>query len=200
MSGIPEYRLPREVVRREVELIRSLGVEIKTGVTVGRDVTLDELRQQGYEAFFLGIGAHLGYKLKIEGEDDFPQVYDVISFLRQVNLGVKQKPADKVVIIGGGNAAMDAARTCVRLGCREVHVSYRRTRNEMPAHPEEDRAGPGRGGADPFSDGAHQDRRRSRPGAIPGVPPGGIGAPRRQRPAPPHSHSRTAIISSRWAR
>jgi NADH-quinone oxidoreductase subunit F len=137
MAGIPEYRLPREVVRREVDLIRSLGVEIKTGVTVGRDLTLGELREEGYQAFFLGIGAHLGYKLKIEGEDDFPQVCDVISFLRQVNLGVKQKPADKVVIIGGGNAAMDAARTCVRLGCREVHVSYRRTRKEMPAHPEE---------------------------------------------------------------
>lgn len=137
MAGIPEYRLPRAVVRNEVELIRSLGVEIKTGVTVGRDVTIDELRRQGYEAFFLGIGAHLGYKLKIEGENDFPQVYDVISFLRQVNLGKKEKPADKVVIIGGGNAAMDAARTCVRLGCREVHVSYRRTLKEMPAHPEE---------------------------------------------------------------
>ena len=92
MAGIPEYRLPREVVRNEVELIRSLGVEIKTGVTVGRDVTLDELRQQGFAAFFLGIGAHLGYKLKIEGENDFPQVYDVISFLRQVNLGDKPSP------------------------------------------------------------------------------------------------------------
>ncbi|MCX5891071.1 MAG: FAD-dependent oxidoreductase [Deltaproteobacteria bacterium] len=137
MAGIPEYRLPREVVRREVDLIRSLGVEIRTGVTVGADVTLEEMRRQGYEAFFLGIGAHLGYKLKIEGEDQFPQVYDVISFLRQVNLGVKEKPAAKVVVIGGGNAAMDTARTCVRLGCREVHVSYRRTRKEMPAHPEE---------------------------------------------------------------
>ena len=137
VAGIPEYRLPREVVRKEIELIGSLGVEIKTGVTVGRDVTLDELRSQGFEAFFLGIGAHLGYKLKIEGEDDFPQVYDVITFLKKVNLGDKRPPADRVVIIGGGNAAMDAARTCVRLGCQEVHVSYRRTRREMPAHPEE---------------------------------------------------------------
>ncbi|MFA5110821.1 MAG: FAD-dependent oxidoreductase [Desulfobaccales bacterium] len=137
VAGIPEYRLPRDVVRQEIELIRSLGVEIKTGFTVGRDATLDDLRQQGYEAFFLGLGAHLGYKLKIEGENDFPQVDDVITFLRKINLGDKQRPADRVVIIGGGNAAMDAARTCIRLGCEEVHVSYRRTRKEMPAHPEE---------------------------------------------------------------
>ncbi len=137
VAGIPEYRLPREVVRKEIELIRSVGVEIKTGFTVGVDASLDDLRDQGYEAFFLGIGAHLGYKLKIEGENDFPQVYDVITFLRKINLGEKQRPADRVVIIGGGNAAMDAARTCVRLGCEEVHVSYRRTRKEMPAHPEE---------------------------------------------------------------
>ena len=137
MAAIPDYRLAREVVRKEVRLIKSLGVQIKTGVMVGRDVTLDELRAQGYEAFFLGIGAHLGYKLKIEGEADFPQVHDVITFLRGIYLGKKEKPADKVMIIGGGNAAMDAARTCVRLGCSEVHVSYRRTRAEMPAHPEE---------------------------------------------------------------
>ncbi|MBM4284088.1 MAG: FAD-dependent oxidoreductase [Deltaproteobacteria bacterium] len=137
MAAIPDYRLARTVVGKEIRLIKSLGVEIRTGVTVGQDITLDELRAQGYEAIFLGIGAHLGYKLKIEGEADFPQVYDVISFLRNIYLGKKEKPADKVVIIGGGNAAMDAARTCVRLGCSEVHVSYRRTRTEMPAHPEE---------------------------------------------------------------
>lgn len=137
VAAIPDYRLAREVVNKEIRLIKSLGVEIKTGVTVGQDVTLEELRTQGYEAIFLGIGAHLGYKLKIEGEADFPQVYDVISFLRDIYLGKKEKPADKVLIIGGGNAAMDAARTCVRLGCSEVHVSYRRTRAEMPAHPEE---------------------------------------------------------------
>ncbi len=137
VAAIPDYRLARRVVAREVEMITSLGVEIRTGVTVGQDISLDELRAQGYEAIFMGIGAHLGYKLKIEGEADFPQVYDVIQFLRRIYLGEKKKPADKVVIIGGGNAAMDAARTCIRLGCKEVHVSYRRTRAEMPAHPEE---------------------------------------------------------------
>jgi NADH-quinone oxidoreductase subunit F len=137
MAAIPDYRLARQVVGKEIRLIKSLGVEIRTGVTVGHDITLDDLRSQGYEAIFMGLGAHLGYKLKIEGESDFPQVHDVISFLRNIYLGKKEKPADKVVIIGGGNAAMDAARTCVRLGCSEVHVSYRRTRAEMPAHPEE---------------------------------------------------------------
>jgi NADH-quinone oxidoreductase subunit F len=137
MAAIPDYRLARDVVRKEIRLIRSLGAEIRTGVMVGRDITMDELRSQGYEAFFLGIGAHLGYKLKIEGETDFPQVYDAISFLREIYLTKKERPAEKVLVIGGGNAAMDAARTCLRLGCPEVHVSYRRTRAEMPAHPEE---------------------------------------------------------------
>jgi putative selenate reductase YgfK subunit len=135
--GIPEYRLPRAVVRREIALIEALGVEIRTGVTVGQDVTLEDLRRQGYEAFFLGVGAHQGFKLKIAGEDDFPQVLDAITFLRAVNLGQRARPADEVVVVGGGNAAMDAARTCVRLGCRQVHVAYRRTREEMPAHREE---------------------------------------------------------------
>ena len=136
-AAIPDYRLPRDTVDREIGLLKDMGVKFRAGVTVGRDVTLDDLRSQGYQAFFMGIGAHLGYKLKIEGETDFPQVYDVISFLRDIYLTKKEKPGGKVVIIGGGNAAMDAARTCIRLGCEEVHVSYRRTRAEMPAHPEE---------------------------------------------------------------
>jgi len=135
--GIPEYRLPRWIVQKEIDSVRSMGVEILTGVKVGKDVTLDELRGQGFEAFFLGIGAHHGYKLGIEGEDDFPQIYDAITFLRRVSLGNRQKPAEKVVVVGGGNSAMDAARTCLRLGCREVHVAYRRTRDAMPANPQE---------------------------------------------------------------
>ncbi len=136
-AAIPDYRLPRGVVDREIDLLKAMGVEIKTRVTVGQDVTLDDLRNQGYQAFFMGIGAHLGYKLKVEGETDFPEVHDVITFLREIYLGKKAKPGEKLVIIGGGNAAMDAARTCIRLGSKEVHVSYRRTRAEMPAHPEE---------------------------------------------------------------
>ena len=137
MTGIPEYRLPRWIVQREIETIRSLGVDVRTGVLVGSDVTLNQLRADGYKAFFLGIGAHQGHKLGIEGEDTYPQVIDAIRFLRASNLGERRKPADRVVVVGGGNSAMDAARTCVRLGCREVTVAYRRTRHEMPANPQE---------------------------------------------------------------
>ena len=89
VAAIPDYRLARRIVAREVEMITSLGVEIRTGVTVGQDITLDDLRAQGYGAIFMGIGAHLGYKLKIEGETDYPQVYDVINFLRNIYLGEK---------------------------------------------------------------------------------------------------------------
>ncbi|MCF8065967.1 MAG: FAD-dependent oxidoreductase [Desulfarculaceae bacterium] len=134
--GIPAYRLPREVIEAEVDAIAEAGVDIQTGKALGRDFTLDELKAQGYDAVFLGIGAHEGYTLGIEGEGDFPQVHDAITFLRNVSLGTQGAPADKVVVVGGGNAAMDAARTCRRLGC-EVTISYRRTRGEMPAHDEE---------------------------------------------------------------
>ena len=137
MVGIPEYRLPRRIVHKEIDAVKSMGVQIHTGVTVGKDVTLDELRAQGFEAFFLAIGAHRAFNLEVEGEDDFPQVYDAITFLREISLGSRRKPAEKVVVVGGGNSAMDAARTCLRLGCGEVHVAYRRTREEMPASPSE---------------------------------------------------------------
>ena len=94
-----------------------------------------------------------------------PRYIDVISFLRgHLSNHQKQKPGGKVVIIGGGNAAMDAARTCIRLGCEEVHVSYRRTRLEMPAHPEEVEQALEEGVQDPLPHRAHQDRRRKRPG------------------------------------
>lgn len=135
--GIPEYRLPREVVNREIEAVRSLGAEIRTGVSIGKDLSLDDLRNDGYRAIFLAIGAHRGYKLGIGGEDDLAPVYDAISFLRGINSGIKESPGDRVVVVGGGNSAMDAARTCIRLGCTEVHLAYRRTRAEMPANPQE---------------------------------------------------------------
>ncbi len=135
--GIPEYRLPRAVVAKEIENIRSMGVEIRTEVSVGNDLTLDDLRKAGFRAFFFGIGAHSGYRLGIEGEKDFAPVYEAITFLREVNSGTRGKPGDRVVVIGGGNSAMDAARTCVRLGSGEVHLAYRRAREQMPANPQE---------------------------------------------------------------
>ncbi len=137
VTGIPEYRLPRELVHREIESIREMGVEIVVNTPVGKDLTLDQLRKDGYKAFFLGIGAWKSSRLGIEGEKEFAQVIDVLNFLKEISFGQKTKPADRVAIIGGGNAAIDAARTCVRLGCSSVNVLYRRTRSEMPAHFEE---------------------------------------------------------------
>ncbi len=137
MVGIPRYRLPREVIDREVALIESLGVEFCYNTRFGSDVTLDQLRQEGFEAFFFAIGAHSAYKLGIPGEDDFPQVIDAISLLKRVALGERHKPGESVIVIGGGNVAIDAARTCLRLGCQSVTIAYRRTRVEMPADVEE---------------------------------------------------------------
>lgn len=137
IAGIPEFRLPRHVVRNEIESIKAMGVEIIVNTAVGKDLTLDQLRAEGYKAFFLGIGAWQGYKLGIEGENDYPQVISALEFLKNVAFGLKIKPADKVAIVGGGNAAVDAARACVRLGSTSVSIVYRRTRSEMPAHFEE---------------------------------------------------------------
>ncbi len=135
--GIPEYRLPKKVLNLEIERLTRLGVEIRTGVEIGKDLTLNQLRGEGYRAFFLGIGAHRGYNLGIEGEKDFQPVLDGVTFLRDLGLGNRKAPADRVVVIGGGNVAIDAARSALRLGCSKVHIAYRRTREEMPAHEEE---------------------------------------------------------------
>lgn len=137
MVGIPRYRLPREVIDREVAMIEDLGVEFRYNTRLGDNVTFDDLKGEGFGAFFIAIGAHTSYKMRVPGEEDFPQVIDAIEFLRRVALGDHRMPGKKVAVIGGGNVAMDAARTCIRLGCEEVTVVYRRTRNDMPANPEE---------------------------------------------------------------
>jgi thioredoxin reductase/ferredoxin len=98
---------------------------------------MDQLKTDGFDAFFFAIGAHLSFQLNIPGEKDFPQVLEAIDFLRRVALGDRQPPGKKVVVIGGGNVAIDAARTCLRLGCESVLLAYRRTRAEMPADSEE---------------------------------------------------------------
>jgi NADPH-dependent glutamate synthase beta subunit-like oxidoreductase/Pyruvate/2-oxoacid:ferredoxin oxidoreductase delta subunit len=131
--GIPRYRLPKEVLDSEIEGIKSVGVEIKTNSKVE---SLDGLKQQGFKAVFLAIGAHQGMKMGIPGEDS-PGVIECISFLKDVSQGKKVKLGDRVVVVGGGNAAIDAARTARRLGTKEVIIVYRRSRQEMPANPEE---------------------------------------------------------------
>ncbi|WP_319407550.1 FAD-dependent oxidoreductase [uncultured Desulfosarcina sp.] len=137
MVGIPRYRLPREVIDREVAMLEELGVTFAFNTRFGEDVTLDDLNSQGYEAFFFAIGAHKAYKLGIPGETDFPQTLEAIDLLRRVALGDRRMPGKRVVVVGGGNVAIDAARTCLRLGCPEVTIAYRRTRHEMPADEEE---------------------------------------------------------------
>ena len=130
--GIPEYRLPKDVLQRELEFIEKMGVEIRTGVSIGEDITIPKLHQQGYEAIFIGVGAHHGRKLNIPGEA--VGVVDAVDFLREVNLnGGQARVGQRVAVLGGGNAALDAARTALRLGADEVTIVYRRTRNEMPA-------------------------------------------------------------------
>ncbi len=137
MVGIPRYRLPREVIDREVGMLEELGVEFVYNTRFGKDVTLEDLKKEGFEAFLFAIGAHKTYKLRIPGEEDYPQVIDAVTFLRNVALGERHMPGKKVVVIGGGNVAIDAARTSLRLGCEEVTIAYRRARAEMPADEEE---------------------------------------------------------------
>jgi heterodisulfide reductase subunit A-like polyferredoxin len=133
--GIPEYRLPKEILRQEIGYIQKLGVEIKTGVQVGKDITLEKLKKD-YDAIFFAIGAHGGMKLGVEGEDS-PGVMEGIEFLRSANLGEKVNVGKKVAVIGGGNTAIDCSRTAKRLGAKEVTIVYRRSRDEMPASEEE---------------------------------------------------------------
>jgi formate dehydrogenase beta subunit len=131
--GIPAYRLPRKILDSEIEEIKKAGVEIKVNSKVE---SLDSLFQQGYQAIFLALGAQRGMRIGVRGEDS-PGVMDCVSFLRQVSLGEKVKLGDKVAVIGGGNAAIDASRSALRLGAKEITIIYRRTRAEMPASPEE---------------------------------------------------------------
>ena len=132
---IPEYRLPKADVEREIEAIKNSGVEIKTGVRVGKDITLDKIFKQGFKAIFLATGAHKNLKLNIPGED-VEGVIDPIEFLKSVRKGKKVKIGKKVAVVGGGNTAIDVARTALRLGS-DVTILYRRTKTEMPANIEE---------------------------------------------------------------
>ena len=129
--GIPEYRLPKSILQKEIDEIASLGVEMLNNVKIGRDITLDELREK-HNAVLLAIGAWHSKSLRCKGEE-LDNVWGGIDFLREVALGNEVYIGERTAIVGGGNTAMDACRTAVRLGAKEVNVIYRRTRNEMPA-------------------------------------------------------------------
>jgi len=136
--GIPEYRLPRAILNKEIENIKRAGVEIKFNQELGKDFTVDGLLNKsgskgGFSAVVLAIGAHKSRRLGIPGED-LPGVYHGTQFLKDVAMGKKPDMKGKsVAVVGGGAVAIDAARTALRLGAKKVHVIYRRTREEMPA-------------------------------------------------------------------
>jgi glutamate synthase (NADPH/NADH) small chain len=144
--GIPEFRLPKAIVHAEVEYVKSLGVDLKPNVVVGKTVTIDELlNEQGYDAMFLGTGAGLPMFMRIPGEN-YNGVYSANEFLTRVNLmkaylfpewDTPVQIGKKVAVVGAGNVAMDSARSALRLGADEVHIIYRRSRQEVPARAEE---------------------------------------------------------------
>jgi len=131
--GIPDYRLPRDILVAEIKNLQDMGVTIKTGVTFGQDVTFDSLQKEGYKAFFIATGLHRSLSMGVEGED-LEGVIGGTDLLRKVSLNEDASLGDRVVIIGGGNVATDSARTCWRLGAKEVTILYRRSRAEMPAY------------------------------------------------------------------
>ncbi|HOP74385.1 MAG TPA: NADPH-dependent glutamate synthase [Bacillota bacterium] len=143
--GIPQFRLPKDIVAREVEYIKKLGVKIETSVLVGQTITIQELFEQGYDTIFIGTGAGLPYFLNIPGEN-LNGVYSANEFLTRVNLmkayrfpeyDTPVRIGERVAVVGAGNVAMDAARTSLRLGAKEVYIVYRRSAEEMPARHEE---------------------------------------------------------------
>ena len=142
--GIPEFRLPKAIVEKEVNTLKNLGVSIQTNVVIGKTLTIDELFQMGYKAVFIGSGAGLPRFMGIEGES-LKGVYSANEFLTRSNLMKAYKEgsstpilkAKKVAVVGGGNVAMDAARTALRLGAENVYIVYRRSLDELPARKEE---------------------------------------------------------------
>jgi NADPH-dependent glutamate synthase beta subunit-like oxidoreductase len=132
--GIPDYRLPEKILDAEIDRILGMGVELQLNKAVGHDVSLDELRKE-YKAVFVALGGHKGIELRVEGEDA-PNVITGIEFLHRINAGETVDIGDKVLVIGGGDTAVDAARVSRRLGA-DVTIVYRRTRKEMPAIEEE---------------------------------------------------------------
>ncbi len=135
IMGIPSYRLDRSALKGEIEVLEKMGVKFRMNTEVGKDVTIQQLRDEGFKGFYVAIGAQKSSKLRIPGEE-LQGVYGGVDFLREVNLGNKPEVGKKCAVIGGGNVAMDVCRTAVRLGA-ETYVIYRRSEEEMPADKEE---------------------------------------------------------------
>ena len=134
--GIPSFRLEKDVVNAEIEVLKEMGVHFQCGVEIGKDLTIDQLREQGYKGFYLAIGAQKSAPIGVPGEE-LSGVYGGVDFLRKVNLGKKPRIGKKCAVIGGGNVAMDVCRTAIRLGAKDTYVIYRRSQAEMPADAEE---------------------------------------------------------------
>ena len=134
--GIPSFRLEKDVLNAEIDILKEMGIEFRCGVEVGKDVTIQQLRDEGYKGFYLAIGAQRSAKLNVPGEE-LEGVFGGVDFLREVNLGRKPEIGKKCAVIGGGNVAMDVCRSAVRLGADETYIIYRRSESEMPADPDE---------------------------------------------------------------
>ena len=137
--GIPEFRLPREHLQRDIQYILALGIEVRTQTPIGKDLTLEQLKNQGYEAVFLATGAHQGLEMGVFGENLYEGIIDALDFLKKVNSSPEPLAGKRVVVVGGGYAAVDAARAAIRLGAT-VNLVYRRTEEDLPADPLELRA------------------------------------------------------------
>ena len=134
--GIPNFRLEKDVLNAEIDILKDMGVTFKCGVEVGKDITIEQLRSEGYKGFYLAIGAQKSQSLRIDGED-LSGVFGGVDFLREVNLGNKPEIGESCAVVGGGNVAMDVCRAAVRLGAKNTYIIYRRSADELPADPEE---------------------------------------------------------------
>jgi glutamate synthase (NADPH/NADH) small chain len=131
--GIPAFRLPRKIINAEFDALKSCGVTLEHGVVIGKDKTIEDLRAEGYDAIFNGVGAHASRKLGLDDEESTDGVFHGVDYLRRINLGEDLDLGSKVVVVGGGNVAIDVARTALRYNSKEVFILYRRSREEMPA-------------------------------------------------------------------
>jgi len=138
--GIPEYRLPKKILDDEIKWIIDLGIEVKTNMALGKNFEINDLFSQGYDAVYLAVGAHKASKMRLEHEDETEGVFKGIDFLRDLQLKDVPRYKGTVAIVGGGNTAIDAARSVLRCGADKVKIVYRRSIKEMPAHPEEIKA------------------------------------------------------------